>query len=109
MPALVPRDASSSEELRGTVPDGEVRDSVDVLPEGETVIRVTNRKHTECVGGGFEPNFREAGRGAIVRREAEPAAAGKLRGESQINLKERHVSGEPCPGRSPVPHLSKRR
>ena len=70
MPALVPRDASSSEELGGTVPIGEVRNSVDELPEGETMVRVTNREHTECVSGGFEPNFREAGRGAIVRREA---------------------------------------
>ena len=80
MPALVPRDASSSEELRGTVPDREVRNSVDELPEGETMVRVANREHLECVSRGFEPNFREAGRGAIVRREAEPAATGKLKG-----------------------------
>ena len=80
MPALVQRDAPGSEELRGTVLDGEVRNSVDELPEGETMVRVANREHTECVSGRFEPNFREAGRGAIARREAEPAAAGKLRG-----------------------------
>ena len=70
MPALVPGDAPSSEELRGVVPDGEVRNSVDELPEDETMVRVANREPTECVSGGFEPNFREAGRGAIVRREA---------------------------------------
>ena len=86
MPALVPRDTPSSEELRGTVPDGDVRNSVDELSEGETIVRITNREHAECVGGGFEPNFREAGCGSIVRREAEPAATGKLK-QSQINLK----------------------
>ena len=80
MPALVPRDAPSSEKLRGTVPDGEARNSVDELPEGERIGRVANREHAECVSGGFEPNFRKAGRGAIVRREAEPAATGKLKG-----------------------------
>ena len=36
------------------------------------MVRITNREHTECVSGGFEPNFRKASRGAIVRREAEP-------------------------------------
>ena len=80
MPALVPRDAWSSEELRGTVPVGEVRNSVDEPPEGETMVRIPNREHTECVSGGVEPNFRKASRGAIVGREEEPAATGKLKG-----------------------------
>ena len=47
------------------------------------MVRITNREHTECVSGGFEPNFKKAGRGAIVRREAESAATEKLKGESQ--------------------------
>ena len=108
MPALVLRDAPSSEELRGTVPNGKVRKSVDELPEGEAMDRVTNREHTECVSGGFKPNFREAGRGAIVRCEAEPAATGKLKGG--ISQK---VEGETCVRRtvsgtaSPSPPLEK--
>ena len=44
------------------------------------MVRMANREHPECLGGGFEPNFRESGRGAIVRREAEPAETGKLKG-----------------------------
>ena len=80
MSAFVPREAPSSEELRGSVLDGEVRNSVDELSEGETIVRITNREHTECVSGRFEPNFKKAGRGSIVRREAEPAAAGKTIG-----------------------------
>ena len=109
MRALVSRDALSSEELGGTVPDGEVRNSVDELSEGETMVRITDREHTQCVRGGFEPNFGEAGRGAIVRREAVPAATGKLKGESQINWKERHVFRLPCLGISPVPRLKRRK
>ena len=66
MPALVPRDALISEELRGAVLDGEAENSVDKLPEGKTVVRISNGKHAECLCRGFGPNFRKAGRGAVV-------------------------------------------
>ena len=73
------------------------------------MIQITNREHAECVSGGFEPNFRKAGCGAIITREVVPAPTGELQGKSQTNWKERHVSGEPCLGLRPVPHLWRRR
>ena len=55
------------------------------------MVRITNREHTECFSGGFEPNFRKASRGAIVRRGANPAATGKLREGISNNFE-----GETC-------------
>ena len=78
VPTLVSRNVSSSEELRGVVTDGEVRNSFDKLFEGQELVHFADDEHAECLHPRVEPTFERANCGNLVAGEEEPAPAGKL-------------------------------